>query len=731
MWYNSSWQYRVKVTVQSSKVDSSLSNFPVYVDLSDLPSGFFSNVKSDGADIRITSSDGETELPREVVSIDTTNKKGELHFKASSLSSTSNTDFYIYYGNSGASDYAVDATYGRNAVWSDYHRVYHLENNFTDASGNLNGTNYSSTDIAGKLGKGRDFSGGTSNQMVVIGAINKTSNFSIQVWVNPDVVNEDDQRLVGGSTTVSGHSFIGFRLTKAIISTWDGEWKNTAKSLSASTWQHLSLNFGVASAGSITLGTQVNGSSETTQTIAETTYGLNISGYNFGGRYVTYGTSFNGQMDEFRISKNVLTSSSATTTYKNQSSPSTFYSIGSEETSSSWYNSSWNYRVKVTVLASKVDADLTNYPVYVDLSGLPSGFHSHVKSDGGDIRVTKSDGTTEVPREVVFYDATNDKGELHFKGDVDSDTNTDFYIYYGNSGASDYAVDATYGAENVWSSDYEAVFHLQQDPSGTSPQIKDSTANGINGTTNGSMTSGNLISGKLAGYGLDLDDNDWVNFGDNCDFRTYDKTVSVWASSSDTDCYIIAKSKYGPGSGRWAIGNVTKPRGFVNLGGTDSEITSGSAIDSAWHLYTMVIDRDAYHRVYIDNSKVVENTGTNITDYSSSDLNTTNIMLLGGYNDPTGSTIHTSALKFVGKVDEIRIKKSVNSADWISTEYNNQSSPSTFYSIGSEETPSSSGSKVKAYISGSFVAKPLKVWNGTAWVSAKLKRYNGTAWVDV
>ena len=61
-----------------------------------------------------------------------------------------------------------------------------------------------------------------------------------------------------------------------------------------------------------------------------------------------------------------------------------------------WYNASWPYRVKVTTLAVKVDADLVAFPVYVDLNGLPAGFHSNVnQTDARDIRVTTSDGTTE------------------------------------------------------------------------------------------------------------------------------------------------------------------------------------------------------------------------------------------------------------------------------------------------------------------------------------------------
>jgi len=39
-------------------------------------------------------------------------------------------------------------------------------------------------------------------------------------------------------------------------------------------------------------------------------------------------------------------------------------------------------------------------------------------------------------------------------------------------------------------------------------------------------------------------------------------------------------------------------------------------------------------------------------------------------------------------LDEVRISSVILSADWIKTEYNNQSSPSTFYSYGGLENAS-------------------------------------------
>jgi hypothetical protein len=61
---------------------------------------------------------------------------------------------------------------------------------------------------------------------------------------------------------------------------------------------------------------------------------------------------------------------------------------------------------------------------------------------------------------------------------------------------------------------------------------------------------------------------------------------------------------------------------------------------------------------------------------------------------------------FVGTIDEVRIANTALSSSWINTEYNNQSSPSTFYSIGTESTPgatSFSESNLNAYQASSTI----------------------------
>ena len=66
-----------------------------------------------------------------------------------------------------------------------------------------------------------------------------------------------------------------------------------------------------------------------------------------------------------------------------------------------WFDDAWQYRVPITISASNVSSDLTDFPVYVDLSTLPSSFFSQVQTDGDDIRVTTADEVSEVPFELV------------------------------------------------------------------------------------------------------------------------------------------------------------------------------------------------------------------------------------------------------------------------------------------------------------------------------------------
>lgn len=338
-WYDNSWAHRVKVTVDHTKVGSTLTDFPVYLDLSTLPSGFFSNVNSDGSDIRVTESDGTTECAVEVVAISTSGSTGEVHFKAPSLSSTADTDFYIYYGNASASAYSVTATYGRNAVWSaNYLFVAHLDSGTIADSTGINGdsTENGAASIAGIVGNAADYTTGSEN-----------THWSAATALCSGVEDAMTVSSVLKSTTTWGTAQRSMELQNQIFMLWfsgAGDQGPLIKqsganhvanmgTLTTNAWHHIAGVFD-GSAGTLKAyadGTLNGTTSSLPSTIDGTSGGqdLNI------GSDVSSGTSasqyFTGYIDEQRITSDAKSTDWLDAESSNLTGASTFYTVGTQE----------------------------------------------------------------------------------------------------------------------------------------------------------------------------------------------------------------------------------------------------------------------------------------------------------------------------------------------------------------------------------------------------------------
>ncbi len=148
-----SWDTVVAVAIDHAKVPSDLTDFQLYVRLSDLGDAFWDAVQDGGADIRVTDIGG-VELAREVVSCATATKTGELWVKVPSVSSSADTVINIYVGDGSAYDYAPTDTYGAQAVWGASAKyVGHFEGDADDSSASgWNGTVDGATQVSGKCG---------------------------------------------------------------------------------------------------------------------------------------------------------------------------------------------------------------------------------------------------------------------------------------------------------------------------------------------------------------------------------------------------------------------------------------------------------------------------------------------------------------------------------------------------------------------------------------------------
>ena len=132
----------------------------------------------------------------------------------------------------------------------------------------------------------------------------------------------------------------------------------------------------------------------------------------------------------------------------------------------------WPYRRQLTVRSGRIDEDLTDYPVLVNLSADNFDF-DRAGADGHDLRF-RLPGGEELDFERVSHDAAGEEAEYWVKlPHVSSSENTVFYMYYGNPDAPDGE-----NPEEVWHENFMGVWHKDDYDAST---IHDSTPNANHG----------------------------------------------------------------------------------------------------------------------------------------------------------------------------------------------------------------------------------------------------------
>lgn len=134
------------------------------------------------------------------------------------------------------------------------------------------------------------------------------------------------------------------------------------------------------------------------------------------------------------------------------------------------------------IASGKVSADIANFPVCVDLSGMGATFWNYVASDGSDIEVYQ--GATQLARDLIYFDYIGSAGILAFKApSIASAANNDFVIKVGSGNAAP-PDGSTYGRNNTWSN-FHRVIHGRQ--------IAERTGSGVTITNSGVVSSGGVL----------------------------------------------------------------------------------------------------------------------------------------------------------------------------------------------------------------------------------------------
>ena len=350
-----------------------------------------------------------------------------------------------------------------------------------------------------------------------------------------------------------------------------------------------------------------------------------------------------------------------------------------------WYNSAWGYRKPITIDHTKVTGTttaLSNFPILFsvtdsDLKTVDNGGKVG-KNDGTDILFTGSNGI-KLSHELEKYVSSTGATIAWVKIPALSPaTDSIIYIYYGNASAADQQA-----ATGVWDSNFKAVQHL---PNGTSLTVLDSTSNANNGTATNLSAAAGQMDGAASFNG-----SSYMTYSSLPQSGTGAATYSTWIKTTDTGQKAIFalgddgsdssnadyfrleidNTNFSPVALRWRAG-----------GGDRVAYTATGANNGNWHHIVISYGTSqtiADTKMYLDGSLL----GAQVD--LSNGAAVVNIGRLNSDAKHIGADAVNAGEYLNGTLDEVRISSSQRTAAWIATEYNNQSSPATFYSIASAQ----------------------------------------------
>ena len=165
-------------------------------------------------------------------------------------------------------------------------------------------------------------------------------------------------------------------------------------------------------------------------------------------------------------------------------------------------------KFSITIDAADVAVDEVDYPTRLNIgasAGITALDNTAIFAELGasslKIAIEDGDSGNQCYVEIEQWDSANLTAQLWIKVPaVSSTVDTVVNFYYDSAQADNttyVGVTTSTPAQNVWDTGFGAVYHMAQDPSGTAPQILDSTANANHGTTYGTMTSDELVAGVV------------------------------------------------------------------------------------------------------------------------------------------------------------------------------------------------------------------------------------------
>jgi hypothetical protein len=354
---------------------------------------------------------------------------------------------------------------------------------------------------------------------------------------------------------------------------------------------------------------------------------------------------------------------------------------------------SFAYRKNFTISTSKISANLTNFPVLIDI--YDTNLHTEVQADGDDI-VFYSGGNI-LPHQIEIFDKNYDSSHAHLvawvKANLSKTVDTVITMYYGNP-----LIESQQRPEQVWTQSFAAVWHLNENAmaGGTTTIHYDSTADNRDGQQNGNAND----IGKI-GLGQRFDgSNDQIvissskglNPSGSVEISGWFKLDNDFTTSSTTTQLLFEKFLDGDNDMHIALvgSDYTSSAPVGSLVFKVENDASGQKYKwtaprtwyaNTWYYFSCTMDSSTPN-----NNKVYVNALDNTTG-SSGSLTYAHLSYSADWGIGGGliDQVSTNYAWFDGIIDDVRVSSTIRGAAWRSASYANQLNPSNFYSVGSEQ----------------------------------------------
>ncbi len=350
----SGWNKRARITISHTSIDSTLTNFPLLIYLSNssgLGSSNFTFVfnelqtKDARKKIAIATGDGTTQCYAEIEKWDDTNRRAWLWVNVPTLSASQDNSFYLYYDMTHADNTAYVGDPGSVAAQNVWNNNYKLVMHLQEASGTQNDStsNINTGTPQGGVGQnatgfidGADHLDGADDRVQVSdsSSLSFTNNaLTMEAWIKFDtlpareavIARKDNQWQLGFADSGT----IRNRVSTNGINGWTGA-NDEAYQFQTGIWYYSTFVYDGSTIVNKINGEQVGLAHTVTGNINDNSNPLYL------GYRASPNTYINGVVDEVRISNTSRNTAWVRATYKTQRD--TLATYGTEETTQQRYN---------------------------------------------------------------------------------------------------------------------------------------------------------------------------------------------------------------------------------------------------------------------------------------------------------------------------------------------------------------------------------------------------------